>query len=115
MAKSDIQGFKDSHARLVGTEADKLPKRPDHHWWEYKDATPAFECLEKHAEEYGEQNVRLAVREGLSADGASWEAWLVVSVRKTDPTTGKARWTIVGAFNVSHPCPPDCGPGDDEE
>lgn len=114
MAQNDIQGFRDAHARLVGAVAEKLPPRPDFHWWAATDALDAAECLIEHCEKHGKDHVRFAVREGLTADGA-WCAWLVVSVRNVDPTTGKGRWSIVGAFNVSHPCPPDCPNGDGDE
>jgi hypothetical protein len=95
MAQSDIQGFKDSHARLMAAQdSERVPPRPDFHWWKGSDALDAFACLALH----GAEGCTLSVRYGLAKDGGVWQAWLVVARGKE----------ILGAFDVSHPCPPDC-------
>lgn len=98
MAESDVRGFLESQARIETAVADgKKIERPKYHWFEGKEWLDVFYCLAKH----GFDRSRIEVHDGLKTDGLTPDLWVIVK----DVESGK----VLGAFNVSHPCPPDCG------
>lgn len=69
-------------------------KDPVFDWWDAADLRPMFECIAQH----GTQNVR--VENHYYGQGEA----RAVEIRVVDKATGD----LLGSFNMSHPCPPNC-------
>lgn len=91
-----MSNTEDSQRRLANSRI--IPK----YWWfEGKDLKGLFQAVQ----ERGPENVRLIITPGLDADG---RPDLHLGIRGLDDDLS-AKNGNGDDWNVSHPCPPDCG------
>ena len=80
-------------------KADKV----EYQWWHGEE----FAIVAKKVLEIGEENCRVRVYQGMKEDGHTPELWFRVYDYGVKDGDDPVIWT----YNLSHPCPPNCGGG----